>query len=280
MRCAWRVTTVKPILPRFTTDTAGVDGEEAEGLELERQAQEGLAARLKAHGPAPGTTEAEYHDRLAFELGIIRRMKFPGYFLIVADFIKWAKDHDIPVGPGRGSGAGSLVAWSLTVTDIDPLRFGLLFERFLNPERVSMPDFDIDFCVDGRERVIEYVQQRYGEPQVAQIITFGTLARPRPCCADVGRALAMPFGQVDKLCKLVPQKSGEAGHAGTGHRRRAEAARGGGAGGGRPAAPAHRAEAGRPPPPRLDTRGGRRHRRSAAPGAGAALPRPERPACG
>ena len=131
-------------------------------------------------------------------------MKFPGYFLIVADFIKWAKDHNIPVGPGRGSGAGSLVAYALTITDLDPLRFGLLFERFLNPERVSMPDFDIDFCVDGRERVIEYVQQRYGEEQVAQIITFGTLLA-RGVMRDVGRVLEMPYGQVDKLTKLVPQ---------------------------------------------------------------------------
>ena len=131
-------------------------------------------------------------------------MKFPGYFLIVADFIKWAKDNDIPVGPGRGSGAGSLVAYALTVTDLDPLRFGLLFERFLNPERVSMPDFDIDFCVDGRERVIDYVQKRYGEEQVAQIITFGTLLA-RGVIRDVGRVLEMPYGQVDKLTKLVPQ---------------------------------------------------------------------------
>ena len=131
-------------------------------------------------------------------------MKFPGYFLIVADFIKWAKDHDIPVGPGRGSGAGSLVAYALTITDLDPLRFGLLFERFLNPERVSMPDFDIDFCVEGRERVIDYVQQRYGEEQVAQIITFGTLLA-RGVMRDVGRVLEMPYGQVDKLTKLVPQ---------------------------------------------------------------------------
>jgi DNA polymerase-3 subunit alpha len=131
-------------------------------------------------------------------------MKFPGYFLIVADFIKWAKDHNIPVGPGRGSGAGSLVAYALTITDLDPLRFSLLFERFLNPERVSMPDFDIDFCVEGRERVIQYVQERYGERQVAQIITFGTLLA-RGVMRDVGRVLEMPYGQVDKLTKLVPQ---------------------------------------------------------------------------
>jgi DNA polymerase III subunit alpha len=202
MRCSTRVRTRKPILPSFGTgpDAATLD----EGEELQRQAEEGLARRLAAHGPAPGVTEQEYRDRLAFEVGIIRNMKFPGYFLIVADFIKWAKDHDIPVGPGRGSGAGSLVAYALTITDLDPIRFGLLFERFLNPERVSMPDFDIDFCVDGRERVIDYVQKRYGEEQVAQIITFGTLLA-RGVLRDVGRVLEMPYGQVDKLTKLVPQ---------------------------------------------------------------------------
>jgi DNA polymerase-3 subunit alpha len=131
-------------------------------------------------------------------------MKFPGYFLIVSDFIKWAKDHGIPVGPGRGSGAGSLVAYALTITDVDPLRFGLLFERFLNPDRVSMPDFDIDFCQYRREEVIEYVKHRYGEERVAQIITFGTL-QARGVLRDVGRVLEMPYGQVDKLTKLVPQ---------------------------------------------------------------------------
>ncbi len=201
MRCAYRVSTRKPILPSF-----GTGGEAAfdEGEELRRQAEEGLEKRLTAHGPAPGLTEQDYRERLAFEVSVIRRMKYPGYFLIVADFIKWAKDHDIPVGPGRGSGAGSLVAYSLTITDLDPLRFSLLFERFLNPERVSMPDFDIDFCVEGRERVIEYVQKRYGETQVAQIITFGTLLA-RGVMRDVGRVLEMSYGHVDKLTKLVPQ---------------------------------------------------------------------------
>src|ERR671913_1677022 len=131
-------------------------------------------------------------------------MRFPGYFLIVSDFIRWAKAHRVPVGPGRGSGAGSVVAWSLQITDLDPLRFGLLFERFLNPERVSMPDFDIDFCEDRRGEVITYVQQRYGRDQVAQIITFGTL-QARGVLRDVGRVLQMPYGQVDKLTKLVPQ---------------------------------------------------------------------------
>ena len=204
-RCAYRVRTQKPILPRFTTvDVAGADALEAEAAELERQAKEGLVARLAKHGPAPGLDVATYEDRLAYELSIITRMKFPGYFLIVSDFIKWAKAHDIPVGPGRGSGAGSLVAYSLQITDLDPLRFGLLFERFLNPDRVSMPDFDVDFCQDRRDEVITYVQQRYGRAQVAQIITFGTL-QARGVLRDVGRVLEMPYGQVDKLCKLVPQ---------------------------------------------------------------------------
>src|ERR1700759_2728284 len=131
-------------------------------------------------------------------------MKYPGYFLIVSDFISWAKEKGIPVGPGRGSGAGSLVAWSLLIPHLHPIRFDLLFERFLNPERVSMPDFDIDFCQDRRDEVIRYVQDRYGRDQVAQIITFGTL-QARGVLRDVGRVLQMPYGQVDKLCKLVPQ---------------------------------------------------------------------------
>ena len=201
MRCAFRVRTRKPILPSFGTGRADAAMDEA--AELARQAREGLEARLAAHGPAPGLDAEAYRKQLDYEIDVITRMKFPGYFLIVADFIKWSKEHDIPVGPGRGSGAGSLVAYALTITDLDPLRFGLLFERFLNPERVSMPDFDIDFCVDGRERVIRYVQDRYGEAQVGQIITFGTLLA-RGVMRDVGRVLEMPYGQVDKLTKLVP----------------------------------------------------------------------------
>jgi DNA polymerase-3 subunit alpha len=137
------------------------------------------------------------------ELGVIEQMGFPGYFLIVSDFIKWAKAKNIPVGPGRGSGAGSLVAYSLLITDLDPLRWGLLFERFLNPERVSMPDFDIDFCQDRRDEVIRYVQEKYGRDRVAQIITFGKL-QARAALRDVGRVLEMPYGQVDRICKLVP----------------------------------------------------------------------------
>ena len=145
----------------------------------------------------------EYEKRLAFELKIIEQMGFPGYFLIVADFIKWAKENDIPVGPGRGSGAGSLVAYALTITDLDPLRYNLLFERFLNPDRVSMPDFDIDFCMDRREEVIHYVQQRYGHDKVGQIITFGALLS-KAAIRDIGRVLQMPYGQVDRLAKLIP----------------------------------------------------------------------------
>jgi DNA polymerase-3 subunit alpha len=204
-RCSFRPMTRKPILPRFTVGAgSGSDAATEEAAELKRQAEEGLARRLSVHGLSPGTTDEDYQKRLAFEIDVINRMNYAGYFLIVSDFIKWAKGHDIPVGPGRGSGAGSLVAYSLTITDLDPIRFGLLFERFLNPERVSMPDFDIDFCQDRRGEVIDYVQQRYGRDQVAQIITFGTL-QARGVLRDVGRVLQMPYGQVDKLTKLVPQ---------------------------------------------------------------------------
>ena len=147
--------------------------------------------------------KATYRQRLDFELDVIIKMGFAGYFLIVADFIKWAKGQGIPVGPGRGSGAGSCVAWSLTITDLDPLRFGLLFERFLNPERVSMPDFDIDFCQERRDEVIRYVREKYGDDRVAQIIAIGKL-QARAALRDVGRVLQMPYGQVDRLCKMVP----------------------------------------------------------------------------
>ncbi len=202
-RCAYRPLTRKPILPRFTDDGA-VNALSAEAAECRRQAQEGLKKRLEVHGVAPGLSESAYWERLEFELAVIERMEFPGYFLIVSDFIKWAKQNGVPVGPGRGSGAGSLVAWSLFITDLDPLRFALLFERFLNPERVSMPDFDIDFCQDRRELVIQYVQEKYGRDQVAQIITFGSL-QARGVLRDVGRVLEMPYGWVDRLTKLVPQ---------------------------------------------------------------------------
>ncbi|MDP1907632.1 MAG: DNA polymerase III subunit alpha, partial [Hyphomicrobium sp.] len=201
-RCAFRPRTRQPILPRFSV---GADGHAVdEASELRMQAEAGLTRRIASAGIAEGFTEAQYRERLDFELKVIAGMKYPGYFLIVADFITWAKNQGIPVGPGRGSGAGSLVSYALTITDLDPMRFGLLFERFLNPERVSMPDFDIDFCQDRREEVIRYVQDRYGRDQVAQIITFGTL-QARGVLRDVGRVLQMPYGQVDKLCKMVPQ---------------------------------------------------------------------------
>ncbi len=201
LRCSYRPQTRKPILPLYTSiDGTPLDAERS----LRDQAALGLEARLRAAGCAPGFEEADYRERLAFELDVIVGMKFPGYFLIVADFITWAKQQDIPVGPGRGSGAGSLVAYALTITDLDPMRFGLLFERFLNPERVSMPDFDIDFCQTRRDEVIAYVRTRYGVDRVAQIITFGSFLA-RGVLRNVGRVLEMPLGQVDKLAKLVPQ---------------------------------------------------------------------------
>ncbi len=191
-RCHYRPLLRDPILPKFAED---------EIEELRRQSYAGLKERLAFEPPAADIET--YEKRLDYELEVIEGMGFPGYFLIVADFIKWAKDQDIPVGPGRGSGAGSVVAWALTITDLDPLRYGLLFERFLNPERVSMPDFDIDFCQDRREEVIQYVQRKYGHDKVAQIITFGTL-QSKAAVRDVGRVLQMPYGQVDRLAKMIP----------------------------------------------------------------------------
>jgi len=191
-RCAFKVYKRAPLLPKFADN---------EIEELRRQANEGLQKRLEVI-PHAATVE-EYQARLDFELKIIEGMGFPGYFLIVADFIYWAKENNIPVGPGRGSGAGSLVAYALTITGLDPLRYSLLFERFLNPERVSMPDFDIDFCMDRREEVISYVQEKYGRDKVAQIITFGALLS-KAAVRDVGRVLQMPYGQVDRLSKLIP----------------------------------------------------------------------------
>ncbi len=166
------------------------------------QAAAGLDVRLATAG-IEGAARAAYVERLAFEVKVIQDMGFAAYFLIVADFIVWAKQHGIPVGPGRGSGAGSVVAWALTITDLDPIFHGLLFERFLNPERVSMPDFDIDFCETRRDEVISYVQSRYGRDRVAQIITFGRL-KARAVLKDVGRVLQMPYGQIDRLAKQVP----------------------------------------------------------------------------
>ena len=204
-RCAYMPSERAPILPPFEIEGAS---NEEEALRL--MAREGLEARLENQvytddmdAEAREETARPYRERLDFELNVIIEMGFPGYFLIVADFIQWSKDHGIPVGPGRGSGAGSVVAWALTITDLDPLKFGLLFERFLNPERVSMPDFDIDFCQDRRDEVIRYVQDKYGDDKVAQIITFGKL-QARAVLRDVGRVLGMPYRQVDTITKLVP----------------------------------------------------------------------------
>ncbi len=197
-RCSFILEGRAPMLPHFE-DGSGLDESEI----LRNKAREGLQARLKCHPETQPKDDSIYKDRLEFELDVIIKMGFAGYFLIVADFIQWAKSQSIPVGPGRGSGAGSVVAWSLTITDLDPLRWGLLFERFLNPERVSMPDFDIDFCQDRRDEVIHYVQSRYGAGRVAQIITFGKL-QARAVVRDVGRVLGMAYGHVDKICKLIP----------------------------------------------------------------------------
>ena len=200
-RCAFLVDKRDPILPRFPTAAGRTEVEE-----MAHQAKEGLSRRLAAlteAGQPLSKTQPAYRARLDFEIDVISKMGFSGYFLIVSDFIKWAKSHGIPVGPGRGSGAGSLVAWSLTITGLDPMRFGLLFERFLNAERISMPDFDIDFCQERREEVIAYVQDKYGKDRVAQIITFGTL-QARAVLRDVGRVMQLPLGMVDRLAKMVP----------------------------------------------------------------------------
>ncbi len=196
-RCAFAPPYRKPILPSLAGDLEG------EARMLAEDARAGLEARLARYDDLGEEDRAVYFQRLDFEVQVINQMGFPGYFLIVADFIKWAKDNGIPVGPGRGSGAGSVVAWALTITDLDPLKLGLLFERFLNPERVSMPDFDIDFCETRRGEVIRYVQKKYGHDHVAQIITFGKL-KARAVLRDTGRILQMSYGHVDRLCKMVP----------------------------------------------------------------------------
>lgn len=204
-RCSWYLKPIDPILPPFDCGEGRTEQEE-----MAFQAREGLKWRLEKYvypkleeGADKAAIEKQYFDRLDFEVNVITNMGFPGYFLIVADFIQWAKDHNIPVGPGRGSGAASIVAWSLKITDLDPIELDLLFERFLNPERVSMPDFDIDFCQDRREEVIQYVQKKYGFDHVAQIITFGKL-QARAVVRDVGRVLQMSYGQVDRIAKLIP----------------------------------------------------------------------------
>jgi DNA polymerase III subunit alpha len=207
-RCAVRPVPRAPILPKYveqgdalTADFTPEQQKAYENEQLKIQSRAGLEARLTKR-PMVASREV-YEARLEFELDVIANMGFAGYFLIVADFIRWAKENAVPVGPGRGSGAGSLVAYSLTITDLDPLQFGLLFERFLNPERVSMPDFDIDFCQDKRERVIDYVQAKYGSDRVAQIITFGSL-QARAAVRDVGRVKEMGYGKVDAIAKLIP----------------------------------------------------------------------------
>ena len=206
-RCAFMPEKKKPILPRFVDES----GENEDDI-LDRQAHAGLIKRLqeevlkyKVHiNRNPKEVEIEYTQRLEYELGVIKNMGFSGYFLIVSDFVKWSKQHDVPVGPGRGSGAGSLVGWCLYITELDPIKYKLFFERFLNPERVSMPDFDIDFCQEKREKVINYVQSKYGKDKVAHIIALGKL-QARNVLRDVGRVIQMPYGQVDKITKLVPQ---------------------------------------------------------------------------
>ncbi len=205
-RCGFLLQQIKPLLPRF--DAGNGKTEEEEVIDRSRK---GLDWRLENYVFKPGwddkkkaETRKAYHERLEFELGIVNKMGFAGYFLICSDFIQWAKDHDIPVGPGRGSGAASVASWALRITDLDPIEMNLLFERMLNPERVSMPDFDIDFCQEGRGEVINYVRDRYGHESVAQIVTFGKL-QARAVVRDVGRVLQMPYGQVDKIAKLVPQ---------------------------------------------------------------------------
>ncbi len=195
-RCSLQLTLGEARLPQYPVP-AGVSTEEFLGAEAAR----GLARRF------PAGAAAAYQERLASELAVICQMGFAGYFLIVADFIRWARENGVPVGPGRGSGAGSLVAYSLGVTDLDPLAHDLLFERFLNPERVSMPDFDIDFCMEGRDRVIEYVAEKYGRERVSQIITYGTMAA-KAVVRDVGRVLGMPYGYVDRIAKLIPFELG------------------------------------------------------------------------
>ncbi len=204
-RCSLGITLGKNYLPQFPTPN-GESLDEYLGI----QARAGLEQRLEVLYPDPevrASRRQEYEARLDFEVGIIVQMGFPGYFLIVADFINWAKHNGVPVGPGRGSGAGSLVAYSLGITDLDPLRYALLFERFLNPERVSMPDFDIDFCQEGRDRVIDYVKHKYGLEAVSQIATFGTMAA-KAVIRDVGRVLDLPFNFVDGIAKLIPNELG------------------------------------------------------------------------
>ena len=205
-RCNLEIRLGESFLPQFP-----IPEDETEESYFCRVSREGLEQRLKVLLDESADDYAgqrkEYDDRLQVELDVINNMGFPGYFLIVADFIQWSKDNGIPVGPGRGSGAGSLVAYALKITDLDPLQFDLLFERFLNPERVSLPDFDVDFCMDGRDRVIDYVAKKYGRDSVSQIITYGTMAA-KAVVRDVGRVMGQPYGFVDRLAKMVPFEIG------------------------------------------------------------------------
>ncbi|HEB83001.1 MAG TPA: DNA polymerase III subunit alpha, partial [Gammaproteobacteria bacterium] len=201
-RCNLEIELGKSYLPQFPIPEG-----ETEASYFCRVSYEGLEQRLKVllDESAPDYVEKrkQYEERLQIELDVINNMGFPGYFLIVADFIQWSKNNGIPVGPGRGSGAGSLVAYALKITDLDPLEFDLLFERFLNPERVSLPDFDVDFCMEGRDRVIDYVAQKYGRDSVSQIITYGTMAA-KAVVRDVGRVMGQPYGFVDRIAKMIP----------------------------------------------------------------------------
>ena len=199
-RCAFCPKKRDPILPQFVPES-GLSPED----ELRVQAEAGLKRRLEKHGKF--ADDAAYRERLEFELGVIIKMNFAGYFLIVSDFMKWTRARGIPVGV-RGSGAGSLVGWTLDITNLDPLRFGLKFERFLNPERISMPDFDIDFCQERRDEVVHYVQHKYGADRVGHIIALGSL-QARAAVRDVGRVLQMPLGLVDRIAKLIPNPPGK-----------------------------------------------------------------------
>ncbi len=205
-RCNLDVSLGEPVLPDFPVP-AGMD----ETQYLREQAENGLRQRIAgtvmSENAQTQPDREDYKSRLNRELAVINDMGFPGYFLIVADFVRWARENQVPVGPGRGSGAGSLVAYALGITNLDPLEYDLLFERFLNPERVSMPDFDIDFCMDGRDRVIQYVAEKYGEHRVSQIITYGTMAA-KAVVRDVGRVMGHPYGFVDRIAKMVPFEVG------------------------------------------------------------------------
>ena len=204
-RCCYLSEKVQPLLPIFECP-GGLSQDDF----IDQQARSGLAGRMEKHVYFEGMTaeqkaeiDKKYYDRLEYELSVIKKMGFPGYFLIVADFIQWSKGHGVPVGPGRGSGAGSIVAWSLHITDLDPIKLDLLFERFLNPERVNMPDFDVDFCQENRGKTIEYVQNKYGFDHVAQIITYGKL-QSKAVIRDVARVLQMPYSQADRISKMIP----------------------------------------------------------------------------